>query len=111
MTPVIICAAERPELGEEPTNRFCRTVPAVGWTFAGTTLLSGNRADVARVSLPTLVLQCSRDGVAPLEVGKFVHAQIPGSRLVTLNATGPCPQLSAPGGTAQAVAAFVVGHR
>ena len=42
-------------------------------------------------------------------MGAFVHAQIPGSRLVTLHATGHCPQLSAPEATAAAIAAFVGG--
>jgi hypothetical protein len=45
--------------------------------------------------------------IAPPEVGAFVHAAIPGSRLVTLDATGRCPQLSAPDATSEAIAAFV----
>jgi sigma-B regulation protein RsbQ len=35
-----------------------------------------------------------------------VNAQIPGSRLVTLSATGHCPQLSAPQATLAAIASF-----
>lgn len=35
-----------------------------------------------------------------------MHAQIEGSELVTLDATGHCPQLSAPEATAAAIASF-----
>ncbi|MFD4635273.1 alpha/beta fold hydrolase [Streptomyces sp. NPDC058284] len=106
MAPVIMGNPERPELGEELTNSFCRTDPDIARVFARVTFLSDNRADLARVNVPTLVAQCSHDAIAPPEVGAFVHAQIPGSRLVTLNATGHCPQLAAPEETAAVIATF-----
>ncbi|MER6440216.1 alpha/beta hydrolase [Streptomyces sp. NPDC001185] len=106
MAPVIMGNPERPELGEELTNSFCRTDPQIARLFARVTFLSDNRADLAAVTVPTLVAQCSSDAIAPPEVGAFVHAQIKGSRLVTLNATGHCPQLAAPEETAAAIAAF-----
>jgi sigma-B regulation protein RsbQ len=106
MAPVIMGNPERPELGEELANSFCRTDPLIARAFARTTFTSDNRSDLARVTVPTLVLQCSRDAIAPPEVGEFVRAQIPGSRLVTLAATGHCPQLSAPDATLAAIASF-----
>ncbi|MFC9647400.1 alpha/beta fold hydrolase [Streptomyces sp. NPDC059892] len=106
MAPVIMGNPERPELGEELTNSFCRTDPDIARVFARVTFLSDNRADLARVSVPTLVAQCSSDAIAPPEVGLFVQSRIPGSQLVTLNATGHCPQLAAPEETAAAIAAF-----
>lgn len=106
MAPVIMGNPERPELGEELTNSFCRTDPDIARVFARVTFLSDNRRDLAQVTVPTLVAQCSSDVLAPREVGAFVQAQIPGSRLVTLNATGHCPQLAAPEETATAIASF-----
>ncbi|MFG2568848.1 alpha/beta fold hydrolase [Streptomyces sp. NPDC048567] len=106
MAPVIMGNPERPELGEELTNSFCRTDPQIARVFARVTFLSDNRADLAAVRAPTLVAQCSSDAIAPPEVGAYVHAQIPHSRLVTLSATGHCPQLSAPEETATAITAF-----
>ncbi len=106
MAPVIMGNPDRPELGEELTNSFCRTDPVMARVFARTTFLSDNRADLARVTVPTLVVQCSHDAIAPPEVGAYVHDRIPGSRLVTLDATGHCPQLSAPDATARAIASF-----
>jgi sigma-B regulation protein RsbQ len=108
MAPVIMGNPDRPELGQELTNSFCRTDPQAARVFARTTFLSDNRADLARVTVPTLILQCSSDVIAPLEVGAYVHAQIPGSTLVTLPATGHCPQLSAPAATSAAIRSFAV---
>lgn len=111
MAPVIMGNPERPELGQELTNSFCATDPGMAAVFARTTFLSDSRAELASVSVPTLVLECAQDAIAPREVGAFVHAAIPGSRLVTLAATGHCPQLSAPEVTAREIAAFAGAAR
>jgi sigma-B regulation protein RsbQ len=71
------------------------------------TFLSDNRADLATVGVPTLVLQCSEDVIAPATVGDYVHEQIPGSVLVRMAATGHCPNLSAPQETIDAIRAFL----
>jgi sigma-B regulation protein RsbQ len=107
MAPVIMGNPERPELGQELTNSFCATDPDMARVFARTTFLSDSRADLGDVRVPTLVLECSQDVIAPREVGAYVHAAIPSSRLVTLNATGHCPQLSAPGDTNAEILEFL----
>jgi sigma-B regulation protein RsbQ len=107
MAPVIMGNPDRPELGAELTASFCRTDPEIAREFARVTFLSDNRADLAKVSAPCLILQCSDDAIAPLPVGEFVHAQLPESRLVVLNATGHCPNLSAPEETIAAMKAYL----
>ncbi|MGW7460142.1 alpha/beta fold hydrolase [Streptomyces sp. NPDC054797] len=107
MAPVIMGNPERPELGEELTNSFCATDPAMARVFARTTFLSDSRGDLKSVGVPTLVLECSEDVIAPREVGAYVHAAVPGSRLITLDATGHCPQLSAPEATTSAIRSFL----
>jgi sigma-B regulation protein RsbQ len=107
MAPVIMGNPERPELGQELTNSFCATDPDIARVFARTTFLSDSRDDLKSVTVPTLVLECAQDVIAPREVGAFVHAAIPSSRLVTLDATGHCPQLSAPHATARAILDFL----
>ncbi len=107
MAPVIMGNADRPELGAELTASFCRTDPEIQKRFARATFLSDNRADLAQVKLPTLVLQCSDDVIAPDCVGEYVHAKVPGSTLVKLKATGHCPNLSAPAETVGTIAAFL----
>jgi sigma-B regulation protein RsbQ len=107
MAPAIMGNADRPELGEELTNSFCRTDPAIAQHFARVTFLSDNRDDLPRVRVPTLILQCLEDVIAPLEVGDYVHRSIPGSELVVLPATGHCPNLSAPAETVAAIESFL----
>src|SRR6185437_8699136 len=107
MAPTIMGNAERPELAEELTNSFCRTDPEIARHFARTTFTSDNRADLGDVRVPTLVLQCKQDVIAPPEVGQYVHSRIPDSKLVLLDATGHCPNLSAPAETTAAIRAFV----
>ncbi len=96
LAPVIMGVPDRPELGEELTSSFCRTDPEIARRFARATFLSDNRADLARVRTPSLVVQCRNDVIAPMEVGRYVHEHLVGSELVVLDATGHCPNLSAP---------------
>ena len=107
MAPVIMGNPDRPELGEELTNSFCRTDPAIAAQFARVTFLSDNREDLVKVPVPTLVLQCSDDVIAPRSVGEYVHDRIPHSHLVNLAATGHCPNLSAPEETIAAIRDFL----
>ena len=107
MAPVIMGNEERPELGEELTNSFCRADPEIARHFARVTFLSDNRDDLAGVRTPSLVLQCADDAIAPDVVGEYVDRQLPDSRLVRLAATGHCPNLSAPEETIAAIKAFL----
>ena len=107
MAPVFMGTPERPELGDELTNSFCRTSPEIARHFARVTFLSDNRDDLAAVTVPTVILQCSRDVIAPLVVGQYVHEAIAGSELVVMEATGHCPNLSAPEETIGAIRAFL----
>jgi sigma-B regulation protein RsbQ len=107
MAPTIMGNPDRPELGEELTNSFCRTDPAIAKHFARVTFLSDNRSDLASVDIPTLVLQTREDVIAPIEVGEYVERALPQGELVVLDATGHCPNLSAPEQTIAAIKAFL----
>jgi sigma-B regulation protein RsbQ len=107
MAPAIMANADRPELGQELTTSFCRTDPDIAKAFARVTFTSDNRADLPKVTVRTLILQCSEDIIAPQAVGEYVHAQLPDSTLVVLQATGHCPNLSAPDEVTAAIRAFV----
>jgi sigma-B regulation protein RsbQ len=110
MAPVIMGNhPDHPELAEELTNSFCRTDPDIARQFARVTFLSDNRADLADVAVPTLVLQCSEDVIAPDVVGRYVHGAIPGSTFTQLDATGHVPHLSSPGETTAAIRDFLPG--
>jgi len=107
MAPVIMGNADRPELGEELTNSFCRTDPDIAKRFARVTFFSDNRDDLLKVRTPSLILQCSDDVIAPTAVGDYVHKHTARSTLVYMNATGHCPNLSAPEETIDAIKAWL----
>lgn len=107
MAPVIMGNAERPLLGQELTDSFCSTDPAIARHFARVTFLSDNRRDLSRVTVPTLVLQCLDDAISPEPVGRYVHDQIRDSIMVTLTATGHCPNLSDPDQLAREIRTYL----
>ena len=96
MAPAIIKNADRPELGEELTASFCSTDPVIARRFAEATFLADNRADLEQVRIPSLILQCSDDMVAPVDVGHYLHGKLRGSTLRVMKAIGHCPHMSDP---------------
>jgi sigma-B regulation protein RsbQ len=107
MAPAIMGNPDRPELGTELANSFCRTDPDVAKQFARVTFLSDARAELPKAAVRSLVLQCSQDVIAPPCVGEYVHRHRPDSALAILSATGHCPHLSAPDETIAAMKAFL----
>jgi sigma-B regulation protein RsbQ len=103
LAPAIMKNPDRPELGEELTESFCTTDPVIARRFAEATFFADNRADLRTLAVPSLVLQCSDDIIAPSAVGDYVHAHAPRSTLRVLTATGHCPHMSAPGETIEAI--------
>lgn len=108
MAPAIMDNPERPELGAELTNSFCRTDPEIAKQFARVTFLSDCRSDLPKLTnIPSLIIQCSRDIIAPVCVGEYMHEHLAHSKLAVLNATGHCPHLSAPNETVEAMKKFL----
>jgi sigma-B regulation protein RsbQ len=106
MAPVIMGAPDHPELGQELTNSFCRTDPKIAKHFARVTFLSDHRAELPKSTVPTLILQCTDDLIAPVAVGQFLHQAIAKSTLVMIENTGHCPHLSAPDASVAAIRTF-----
>ncbi|RZK88511.1 MAG: alpha/beta hydrolase, partial [Hymenobacter sp.] len=66
-----------PGLAEELHQCLSSTASPMAQQFARVTFLSDHRADVPRLSLPTLVVQCLEDAIAPAEVGDYLLAHLP----------------------------------
>ena len=107
LAPVIMQNEERPELKEELTASFCSTDPVIARQFAEVTFLSDNRSDLSKVRHPSLILQCSRDLIAPTEVGQYLQENVPGSTQKILDTAGHCPHLSAPQETVRLMKEFL----
>ena len=107
MAPMIMGNPDREELGAELAESFCRTDPEIAMDFARVTFLSDCRENLEHSEIPTLILQCSNDIIAPLSVGDYMHSKMKNSTLVVLEATGHCPNLSAPEETVAAMKSFL----
>jgi len=97
--PLVMQNPGQPALVEELEGSFCSTDPRTALRFATTTFYADNRADLPRVAVPSLIMQCAEDIIAPVEVGHYVHRHLPRSTLELMQATGHCPHLSHPAET------------
>jgi sigma-B regulation protein RsbQ len=107
MAPVVIGKENGPALQDEWRDSVCRADPEIAKAFADVTFRSDHRADYRKVTMPTLLIECSDDALAPAEVGAYVQAAIVGSQRRILNASGHCPHMSAPAEVIDAIKAFV----
>jgi sigma-B regulation protein RsbQ len=108
LAPMVMKNADRPELTEELNESFCSTDPQITRRFAEVTFFGDNRSDLAAVTVPSLILQCSEDAIAPVEVGRYLQRMMPQSTLQLMRATGHCPHISHPDETIEAIRAFLL---
>jgi sigma-B regulation protein RsbQ len=107
LAPQIMKNADRPELSQELTESFCSTDPIIASEFARATFFSDNRDDLSKLQVPSLLLQCSDDLIAPKEVGEYLHKHLPKSTLVFMNAKGHCPHMSEPQETIELIKEYL----
>ena len=107
LAPVIMKNPDRPELGEELEASFCSTDPVIARRFAEATFFADNRTDTAEVSVPSLIVQCADDAIAPQSVGEYLHRTMPSSTYRLLDVTGHCPHMSHPQETIAAIREYL----
>jgi sigma-B regulation protein RsbQ len=110
LAPGIMKNEDRPELATELKESFCSTDPQIARRFAEATFFADNRADLAKVTTPSLIMQCSDDIIAPLSVGDYLHAHLAGSTLRVMQATGHCPHMSHPEETIETIREYLDGR-
>jgi sigma-B regulation protein RsbQ len=107
LAPVIMKNEDRPELTRELNESFCSTDPKITRRFAETTFFSDNRKDLSQLRVPSLIMQCAEDAIAPVEVGSYLHRVLPQSTLRLMKATGHCPHISHPEETIEAIRSYL----
>jgi sigma-B regulation protein RsbQ len=105
LVPAVMGPESPQVLTDELKASFCAADPAINRRFAMATFLGDNRSDLPRVPVPSVILQCAHDAIAPPAVGDYMHRQIPGSRLQILDVVGHCPHMTHPEITIQALRA------
>lgn len=107
LAPVVMKNQDRPELTRELEESFCSTDPKIARRFAEATFFSDNRDDLSKVTIPSLIMQCSEDAIAPLDVGEYLHRHLPQSTLRVMSATGHCPHMSHPEETIEVIKEYL----
>lgn len=108
LAPLAMGNLDRPALAQELAVSLCRLDPFVARHFARATFCSDYRHVFPKISVPSLVMQCTADAIAPVCVGEYVHRSIPGSDYVLMKATGHLPHLSAPNETIETIKAWLL---
>lgn len=111
LAPLVMQNPERPELTQELEQSFCSTDPEIARRFAEVTFFSDNRTDLPKAPVPSLIIQCAVDAIAPVDVGEYMHRHMPDSTLQLLKATGHCPHMSHPEETIQEIKAYLSAVR
>lgn len=111
LAPVVMGNPDRPDLSTDLEATFCSIDPTMARQFAEVTFFADNRADLERVSVPSLIIQVRHDVVAPLEVGEYLHQRLPASSLRIIEGTGHCPHVSHPAETAGAIRAYLADRQ
>ena len=99
---------ERPSLAREFSNTLVAVRPDIALSLARTIFQSDYRAELMRLTIPTLIVQSNNDKAVPPEVGEYMASKIPNSQLVKINAEGHLPHLSAPEEVVRAIKAYLV---
>ncbi|MEO8439098.1 MAG: alpha/beta hydrolase [Spartobacteria bacterium] len=107
LAPSVMKNPDHPELSTELEQSFCSTDPKIARRFAQVTFLSDNRSDFSKLTVPTLVMQCSDDTIAPLSAGEFLAREVPHNTFRLLQATGHCPHMSAPAETIEVIEEYL----
>lgn len=105
--PLIMGNPERPELVTEYANTLTAMRPDIAQATIGVIFQSDYRAELERLSVPTLIVQSSDDAAVPPEVGQYMAAKIPKSQLVNIPAKGHLPHFSAPEEVNKVLAEFL----
>jgi sigma-B regulation protein RsbQ len=107
LSQVVIGEQPKATHADELRASFCAADPMISRRFAAAAFLGDNRADLALVTVPALVLQIEHDSVAPVGVGRYCHEHLKGSTLTLLPVTGHCPHLTHPAETVAAMKAYL----
>lgn len=107
LAPLVMDSHNPEALTRELEASLCSLDPYVSRRFARVTFFGDHRDDLHRLEVPSLIIQCLHDGIAPRDVGRFMHERMPRSTLVELDASGHCPHMSHPDATIAAIREYL----
>jgi len=107
LAPIVLNNPNRSDLSNELEHSFSSSEPKITRQFAEATFFVDCREQLGRVTVPSLILQCAEDSIAPKEVGDYLHAHLNSSRLSPMQAKGHYPHLSHPEETTRLIKEYL----
>lgn len=109
MAPLAMNNPEQPQFTKQLEQSFISTDPVIARQFAEVTFFSDYRAELGKLTTPTLIMQCAEDSVVPIQVGNYLHDNLQNSELVLMEAKGHYPHISHPEETLAAINEYLEG--
>jgi sigma-B regulation protein RsbQ len=100
-------APDRPHLAQELEDSLLSRDHNATKFFATATFFADYRRSLLNFKVPSLIMQCDDDIMAPLQVGDYLHAHLENSTLKRLKCKGHFPQLSAPEEIVKAITQYL----
>ncbi|MBA4218519.1 MAG: sigma factor SigB regulation protein RsbQ [Methylibium sp.] len=110
LAPMAMGEANPQDLTAQFEAALCALEPRIARHFARLVFLVDVRAQLSRLTVPTTLVQCLQDSIAPPEVGRWMQAHMPNSRLREIEVSGHCPHVSHPGLTLELVREVLHGR-
>jgi sigma-B regulation protein RsbQ len=104
---MVMAAPDRPDLVNTFAGTLAAIRPDIALFVAKVIYESDYRTEIAKTSVPVLVLQTKEDVAVPLTVGDYLHAHIKGSLLEVVDTDGHFPHMREPKAVANAVLNFI----
>jgi len=98
---------DKPELSQHFADTIRRIKPENVLTVLCAILQSDHREDIQDIDVPTLIIQAREDLFVPMEVALYLRDNIRDSRLVSIQACGHFPHMSAPQEVVRAIRGFL----
>lgn len=98
---------DRPLLTEQLIEVYQEEDPAMMKSFTEVVFLSDHRQDLPKVTVPSLIIQCSEDSIVPLDSAEYLHNHLEERELIVMEATGHYPQLSYPEETVRTILEYI----
>lgn len=98
---------DRPSLANQFAEAIARIPQEMMLTILCSVLQTDQRAELAKLRIPTLLIQSQDDIFVPRTVADYLHAAIAGSELSVIDASGHLPHVSAPDQVVAAMSAFL----
>lgn len=107
LAPIASKNPNRPDLTEEFKGILMANDQVIVRQFCKMTFNIDVRNELTKVVTPSLILQTKEDSIAPIEIGEYLHQELPNSQYILMDATGHNPHLSAPKETTQHIKNFI----